>query len=198
MTKHNKISQYLLPFMGWLILFGGCYYVFFPTYSNLVLLLTSLILNSFTAIGVSLFDVPGQGIGLIYANATTPLGFRYDLFSIALNAMFAPALVMTTLGPNANAIIRATIAIAIMILLHSFHVLTIILHFLVKSSNPILTAQLAPWLTSLIHWAYTFSDKMGYTFFPFIAWFMVCFGAILRFLNRKPPASAIPEIDAPH
>lgn len=179
------VRRYLFAFTGWLILFAALYLVLFPFYAKAVLWLSAKLLGAFTTTEVRLFAVPGKGIALSYAGGLNPMGFRFDLFSIALNLMFAPALVMTTLRISLRAAGLAALSIGIMAGLHALHVAIIVLHFLTQGTNPLIPENFPAGFAMAIHWSYTFVDKMGYTLFPFIAWFAVCAADVLHFLGRR-------------
>ena len=101
--------------------------------------------------------------------------------------MFGSALVLATLGPTTAGWIRAALAALVMLLLHALHVATIALYFPLTQApipNPLIGENFSPALAAFIRWNYTFTDKMAYTLFPFLAWFSVCFGTVVNAVRR--------------
>lgn len=185
-------GRVVLRLLGWVIAFAGLYYLWFPLYSKLFLALAEPLLDAVLVRPVELTAPPmGKGFQLIVAGRDT-LPFRFDLFSVALNFIFAPALVMTTVGFTTSGVLRALAAIALMAVFHALHVSIIVLHFL-ADGHPLFPAGVAPWVVGLIHWLYKFADKVANGFFPFLAWVIVCFDVLvarLRGGGRVSRASA--------
>ena len=179
-AKKPLISKHVGAFCLWLLLFGLLYYVFAPTYIRLLLSFSNLGLDIFIHGQASLFYVPDKGLALAHAKLPGPLGFRYDIYSITLNVIFAPALVMTTLTPSKRAWLLVAVALLIMLFLQAYQLITIVLHFLVDNDVTATIVKVADRFKSFVHWNYTFTDKMSYTLFPFIAWFAVCCRTVIR------------------
>ncbi len=171
----------VLRLLGWVLAFAVLYYLWFPLYSKLFLWLAEPLLNAVLLQPVELAAPPtGKGFEVLVAEGALP--FRFDLFSIALNLVFAPALVMTTVGFTTSGIVRSLAAIALMALFHALHVDIIVLHFLAQG-HPLFPQGVSPWVTSLIHWSYKFADKVANGFFPFLAWVIVCFDVLYQRLR---------------
>jgi len=188
MTKRTTpIRQYLLAFLVWLGLSTAVFYLGFAYYAQAILLLAEQILGLFTPVSVDLDYANRVGISLTYPGIAQPMVFRTNLFSIALNWIFAPALVLTisTFAFSGKAVMRLLGALLIMWILHGFHVALILLHFLTQAANPLIPPDFSPLLASFIHWLYAFIDKMGYTLFPFIAWLSVCFKDVIALFEKE-------------
>lgn len=182
-----RVSGLLLRFCLWLAVSVVVYLLLAPVYEAAVLTLSEWLLRPFLTVAVTLNDIHGVGITLHYPGIPRPMAFGYQLLSITLNAFFAPALVMTTVLAVAgwrSALLRTAAAVVIMALLHAYHVSVMILHFLVRVPNPLIAPDLPHWLGPFFAWNYGLADHMGYTLFPFIAWFGVCFRQILLLLDR--------------
>ncbi|HHB12789.1 MAG TPA: hypothetical protein ENK62_06280 [Chromatiales bacterium] len=170
----------VLRFLLWVLAFAGLYYLWFPLYSKLFLTLAEPPLEAVLGRAVELSTPPmGKGFSLLVAGSEEPLAFRFDLFSVALNWIFAPALVMTTVGFTTSGVVRALAAIALMAVFHALHVDIIVLHFL-ADGYPLFPRGVSPALLSLIHWLYKFADKVANGFFPFLAWVIVCFDVLYQ------------------
>lgn len=184
---------YLLNFLLWSALLGFVHYAFFPSYAALLMTCADALLEFITGVALRLGPVPTEGIygsagfALLAPGMAQPFHYPHNLYSVTLNFMFAPALVLATLGTSVNAWLRAVAASLIMLLLHTLHVATIALYFPLTQAplpNPLINKDFPGWLAAFIRWNYTFTDKMGYTLFPFLAWFGVCFGRIVTLLGR--------------
>jgi hypothetical protein len=192
MTKRTTpIKHYLLAFLIWLGLATVVFYLGFTYYAQAILFLAEQTINLVTPIGVDLVYNERVGIALTYPGIAQPMVFRTNLFSIALNWIFAPALVLTTntFSFSGKVLTRLLGAIVIMWVLHGLHVALILLHFLTQASNPLIPPDFSTLLASFIHWLYVFIDKMGYTLFPFIAWLSVCFKDIMSLFAPSEPAT---------
>ena len=183
----TPISQYLLAFLLWLGISLAVFYLGFKFYAQAVLFLAEYVFSLVAPVSVDLDYASRLGITLSYPGIAQPMVFRANLFSITLNWIFAPALVLTTVTFSflGLAIQRLVGAVLIMLVLHTLHVDLILLHFLTSATNPLIPPGFSPLLAGFIHWMYVFIDKMGYTLFPFIAWFAVCFKDIMRLFAPK-------------
>lgn len=191
-----KLATYLLPLLVWSALFGWLHYVYFRPYiGSLVLPASEQLVALLSQAQVRLGALPGDGIfaskGFWLATPEMAQPFRYphNLYSVTLNFMFAPALVLATYGTmiTASAWLRATLAMLIMLILHIVHVSTLALYFPLTQApipNPLIGEDFPTWLSAFIRWNYTFTDKMAYTLFPFVAWFCVCFGRVITLFQR--------------
>ena len=195
MAERERFSSYLINFFLWLALFALLHYTFFPTYAGLLVTLTERALEFIHgSADFQLGVVPnpegvfgGKGFALLAQGLPRPFLYPHNLYSVTLNFIFVPALVLTTLGTAFSAWVKALIAAALMLLLHTLHVLTIVLYFPLTQApipNPVISAEFPAWLAAFVRWNYGFTDKMGYTLFPFLAWVSVCFTAIVGLLNR--------------
>ena len=190
---NTPISQYLLAFLLWLGISLAVFYLGFKFYAQAVLFLAEYILGWIAPVSVDLEYVSRLGITLSYPGIAQPMVFRANLFSITLNWIFAPALVLTTVTFSflGLAVQRVVGAVLIMLVLHTLHVDLILLHFLTSASNPLIPPGFSPFWAGAIHWLYFFVDKMGYTLFPFIAWFAVCFKDIMGLFAPKPETDSL-------
>ncbi len=174
--------------LAWVLAFAGLYYLWFPLYLKLFLALAEPLLDTVLGRAVTLGAPPtGKGFSLVVAGFDQPLAFRFDLFSIALNWVFAPALVMTTMGFTTSGVLRALAAIVLMAGFHALHLDIIVLHFLAQG-HPLFPSGVSSWVLSLIHWLYKFADKVANGFFPFLAWVIVCSDVLYRRLGGGIPA----------
>ena len=176
------ISRYLFLFCIWLAVSAALFYFFSDQYGVIVLVLSEFVLGFITTVDVNLDHIASIGITLTYPGIPQPMAFRFELFSVTLNLIFAIALVLTTLSgvELRYAVGKIVAALALMLLLHTYHVVMIILNFLTATPNPLIAPDFPRWLAVFIHWNYAFADKMGYTLFPFVAWFAVCFRNIME------------------
>lgn len=194
-----RISRYLLTFLLWLGLALLVFYFGFDAYAYAVLFIAELVMSLTTPVLVNLDHSDQFGIMLMYPGIPQPMVFRANLFSVTLNWIFVPALVLTTLTFVKPGLLlslqRIVIALLIMLLLHALHVVLILLHFLTQATNPLIPPDFPELLAQFIHWLYYFVDKMAYTLFPFIAWIAVCFVDIMALLS--PQLSDEPQKSPP-
>ncbi|MCB1813378.1 MAG: hypothetical protein KDK04_16910 [Candidatus Competibacteraceae bacterium] len=185
--RTSPIKHYLLAFVLWLGISTGVFYLIFPYYAQAILFLAGHLLSLITPTGVDLAYVDRVGITLTYPGIPQAMVFRTNLFSIALNWIFAPALVLTTVtfSFKGQAAVRVVNALLIMLVLHTLHVTLILLYFLTQATNPLIPPDFPAILSGFIHWLYVFIDKMGYTLFPFIAWLAVCFKDIVSLFDKS-------------
>lgn len=193
-----RIKYYLLAFIAWLAVATAVFYFGYPYYAEAVLFLSERMLGLFTPVSVNLDSLKRMGIALSYPGIQQPMMFRSNLFSVTLNWIFVPALVLTTLmyTTKVRIITRLLSALVLLWVLHAFHVTLILLHFLTGAPNPLIPPDFSSALTSSINWLYSFIDKMGYTLFPFLAWFAVCFKDITSLFDTPEQADSAPKNDA--
>ena len=189
--RTTPIKHYLMAFLLWLGISTVVFYLGFSYYAQAVLFLAEQFIGLATPIGVNLDYANRVGITLAYPGIPQPMIFRTNLFSITLNWIFAPALVLSTVtfSLKGRATLRVLGALLIMWVLHAVHVTLILLHFLTQATNPLIPPDFSPLLASFIDWLYVFVDKMGYTLFPFIAWLVVCFKDILDLFEKPQPVN---------
>lgn len=190
MNNRTGVALRKLGVFSVTLLVALCLYLLLYTlYGRGVLTLSGWLLRPFIEAPVNVFYTPQKGILLASTAFRGFMAFQYDIFSIGLNVIFAPALVTMTLGWRGWAWSRILASVAIMLLFHASEVTVTFLRFLTENSNPLIpTASSA--FTAAAKWVYTFFDKMGYTLFPFVAWLVVCAGALARgFKEPKRPAT---------
>ena len=190
MATKRPLNRHLLIFAVGSLICAALFYGLFHAYAKAVLLLSSSVLELFSAGTVQLQNVPGRGFSLLYAHDRQPLLFAFDLFVLFLNLIFAPALVVTTIGLTPRGIRLALVAVAMMAALHVFHIVVLVLHFLSPTPNPVIR-DLSPTLGSFSHWAYELADKMGYTLFPFVVWAGLCAKEILQWAPAQNGSTKI-------
>jgi hypothetical protein len=123
--------------------------------------------------------------------------FAFDLYVLFMNVIFVPALVITTLGVTWRAVERTSVALIIMVLLHTFHVTVIVLHFLTQAPNPVIHYAPQPLIT-FSDWTYKLADKMGFTLFPFVAWVSVCALDLVQLPSSQPKPMVAGDEEVAH
>lgn len=186
------ILGFLARLLGWTLVFAALYYWFAPFYMGAVLALADLWVDA--VFPLSLMAHP-HGIVVMSATAPEPMGLPYRLDAIGLNLIFAPALVLATLGAHWSALPRAAAAILIMLLLHSLQILLILLFYLIHPDNTLMSVAPPPAAAAAIRWSYSLLDRMGYALFPFLAWAITCprvlAGTLGRSAVQPSPATAL-------
>lgn len=193
MNKRAISAFYKLAvFSVTLILAVYVYYLFFPVYGRTVLTLTGLLLGTLTESPAIVSYAEQKGILVMSPAFEGVMMFKFDLFSICLNVIFAPALVVMTVGWKGWGWLRVCAAVLIMLLLHTSELVVTLLRFLTESSNPLIPSASAGF-AAFAKWLYSFLDKMGYTLFPFLAWLVVCANALSQWSSggrsARPPAT---------
>lgn len=166
-----RLKALTFVFLGWTVVFAGLYYWGSDVYIRLVLAAADVLTD--TIIPVTLQSHP-KGIVVLSPAAQQPMGMPYSMFLTCLNAIFAPALVLTTVGVAWGGIFRASLAILVMLGLHSINASTIVLFHVSHPENPLFDLNLSHQATAVFAWTYQFFDRMAYAFFPLLAWAIVC------------------------
>lgn len=185
MNRRSLIAfDRLAIFSVTLVLAFYFYYLLSPVYGRLVLTLSGFLLRPFAQAPAMVSYAEQQGILVTSSAFKGAMAFKFDLFSICLNVVFAPALVIMTTGLRGWGWLRVIVAVLIMMLLHAAEVVVTLLRFLTENSNPLILAASAAF-AGFAKWLYSFFDKMGYTLFPFLAWLIVCAGELARWAGGK-------------
>ena len=196
-TNSRPIRRHLFTFVASLTVCAGLYYLLLPLYAKLVLTPSAWFIDFFASAYVRLSAGPGNSFSLGYPGAPEPMVFAFDLYVLFMNVIFVPALVVTTLGLTWRALGRSSVALAIMVVLHSFHVTVIVLHFLTQTPNPVIHYA-PPLLASLSDWTYKLADKMGFTLFPFVAWISVCALDLIQLSSSQSEPMVADEEEVTH
>jgi hypothetical protein len=188
MSQLSKASHAIGWFLLWTLLFVLLYVEAHHEYLTAVITVAGSITQ--TAFDLNL-NLHRNGLVITGADVAEPLGLPYNFRTIGLNVIFAPALVLTTLGASIKGAIRAVVAILLMIVLHAMQALSIVLVYAVhpETSGLDLGFSSASFATS-VTWVYQFIDRMSYALFPFLVWGVLCAGAITAFWRTD---SAQPE-----
>ncbi len=169
LTAFDKLAVFSVTLLVALFV----YHVLFPVYGRAVLTLGGWLMGPFTEAPAIVSYAEKKGILVTSSALKGVMVFNFDLFTICLNVIFAPALVVMTAGWRGWAWLRVAAAVLIMLLLHSTEVTVTLLRFLTENSNPLIPSA-SPSAAAFAKWLYSFLDKMGYTLFPFLAWLIVC------------------------
>jgi hypothetical protein len=188
-SKARRLSGYLIKFLLWSGACYGLYYLLFPFYQALVLGGAELVMDlTFRDIGLKPIEGGGFLLGDPLSRHVAPIGF--NLFLIGLNLIFAPALVLTTLGATASGVLRAFAAVAIMALLHIAQVVSILYFFLTHARNTMIPTDFSPFVMQAAPAIYTFFDKMAEAMFPFTVWLLLCFGTLASWVVKEAPTGS--------
>jgi hypothetical protein len=175
----------LLRFAGWSVVFSILYYLSTEVYAIVVVYLGEGITNLLVPVAI---DPSAQGFVVTNPDAREPMGVPYSLSLIGLNAIFAPALVMTTVGASLGGILRAGLSLVIMVVLHAVEVSSIVLFHISHPDNTAISLGYSDAIVASIQWVYRFLDRMSYALFPFLAWALACpdvIADLLRLRNRE-------------
>lgn len=181
---------------SWIILFGALiccgtlYVIFAPVYLGGVVFLSEYLLQLiFNNLQLSLSP---QRTLLLVPAPFVEVNIADDLFSVALNVVFPPAIVIAILGLTRLGLLQALTSVVLMALGHTVLILCITLHFLkTKGHIFIPTHTLAPF-SGLIDTVYLFYQAgMSDVFLPLLVLFIVCFRYISRFSYQPTPSAAV-------
>lgn len=182
MTAWVKLSCYPFWFVGWSVLFALVYFLVFDYYAALVVRVADV----FTDIVVPVTILPHpKGLVITSPEARQSIGAPYSLYLIGLNAIFAPALVLTTVGLTLGGVLRAVAAVLIMLILHAINIMAVVLFYLSHPGNAVIALGFSESTVATIGWIYRFFDRMGYGLFPFLAWAIVCRDVIARLVSTR-------------
>ena len=170
------------------------YFLFAPIYARFVLTLSTWMLGPFVQAPALVSYAEEQGILVFSPAFKGSMEFRYDLFSICLNVIFAPALVVMTRGWKNWGWLKVIAAVLIMLMFHAGEVVVTLLRFLMEKGNPLIP-HASPTAAAFVKWLYTFADTMSYTLFPFVAWMIVCAGDLARWAGSRGSARADASLD---
>lgn len=184
MSSRAAVAFHKLAAFTIALLLALCLYLLLHAYyGEAVLTVSGWLLRPFVEAPVTVFNSAQKGILLASPAFRGLMQFRYDLFSIGLNLIFAPALVIMTVGWKGRSWIRIAASIVVMLFLHACEVTVTFLRFLTEHGNPLIPMASSAYAAAA-KWIYTFFDKMGYTLFPFIAWLVVCAGTLSQGLMQ--------------
>lgn len=181
-----KLSRYLLWFVAWSIIFAVLYNLTAGPYASLVVRIADFFTDA--VVPVTLEPHP-RGLIIMSPEARQPIGAPYSLYIVGLNVIFAPALVLTTVGATLNGGVRALGSIVIMILLTAVKIMSIVLFYLSNPDNAMIDLGFSDATVAVLASSYKFMDRMAYAFFPFLAWAIVCPDVIVRLFARKKAGS---------
>jgi hypothetical protein len=115
------------------------------------------------------------------------------LYLIGLNVIFAPALVLTSIGANIQGVIRAGVAVLIVMLFQTIQVVAIVLFSATHPDNQLFNLHYSDALVASFAAVYFFLDRMGYALIPFTAWAIACADR----LTTMTPAGAFSRTGKP-
>lgn len=169
----------------WALVFAALYVAAFPVYRSGVLAIAELLIRPLATVSLAPHEA-----GLVVASpqASVPMGVPYDLFSIGLNVVFAPALVLALMPLSFGALARALGAIGIMIALHGLQVGSIVAYYVAHPDNSLFALGLSSQAVGGVEAVYRFLDKMSYALFPLVAWGLICPDVLARLLAAAAPA----------
>lgn len=171
MLRLQTFISYLLRFAGWSVVFSVLYYLGTEVYAIVVVYLGESITNLLVTLAI---DPSAHGFIVTTPSAREPMGVPYSLSLIGLNAIFAPALVMTTVGANFGGALRAGFSLVIMVVLHAVEVSSIVFFHISHPENTAFSLGYSDAVVASIQWVYRFFDRMSYALFPFLAWALAC------------------------
>jgi hypothetical protein len=182
MPQAAPLSMLILRFAGLSLGFAALYALGTDYYAQLVVntadLLTSLVLP------VTIETHP-HGFVVYSPEAKQPMGVPYRLTVIGLNIIFAPALVLTTLGVSLSAVARTLISLLVMVFLHGVEVTSIILYQASHPDNAAFALHFSDAALTVVQFFYRFLDRMAYALFPFLAWAIACPETIASFFQSR-------------
>ncbi|MGB5736755.1 MAG: hypothetical protein WBM40_20180 [Thiohalocapsa sp.] len=182
MLRPAQLKPYLLRFVGWSLFFAVIYAAIANDYAAAVVRMADLFTNVFTPVTL---DPNPRGLVANSPSAKYPMGIPYTLTVIGLNAIFAPALVLTTVRSAVSGALRAALSMIIMVILHAGEVTLIILFHLSHPDNAAVSLGYSDTVVSSIQWVYRFIDRMSYALFPFLAWAIACPDVIAQFFASR-------------
>jgi hypothetical protein len=182
----NRLSKYLLQFLGWSAAFAVVYHFTADFYAGVLLSGADRLTDVVLPVTLRLHP---NGFVAVSPEATGPMGMPYRLYLIGLNVVFAPALVLTTLGLNRQGVVRALLAVAIVMVLHTLQVVSIVLFSASHPDNVLFNLGYADLTVAVIAWIYKFMDRMGYALIPFMAWAVVCSDRLPQALQNDSAAA---------
>lgn len=186
-SRFKSISLFLVKLVGWTLVFAGVYYLTAAVYARMVLTIANLLAN----LALPLKILPYQQVMVVISpQASGPIGIPYELAKIGLSAIFAPALVLATVGFSISGILRALAALVIMILLGALEISSIVFFYLSHPANTAISLGLSDGITHAIGLLYRFFDRMSYALFPFLAWFLTCSDVIAKLVPGRGRAQS--------
>lgn len=180
MTASIKLRRYFFRFIGWSLLFALVYFLVFHYYASLVVRVADVVTD--VVIPITIQPHP-KGLVITSPKALQPIGVPYSLYLIGLNAIFAPALVLTTTGLTLGGALRSVAAVLIMLILHVINIMLIVMFYVSHPDNASIVLGFSEPMVATIGWVYRFFDRMGYALFPFLAWAIVCPDVIARLVS---------------
>lgn len=172
--------DYARRFVGWSIAFAVLYLTLMDDYGRVIVAAGELLVN--LQVPLSLVPHP-RGILATSPAVSEPMGVPYSVSLIGLNVIFAPALVLATLGMTLDAAVRVLLAILIMIGLQAVEIWSILMFYLSHPDNTWMSLEFSESAVTAYAWIYRFLDRMCYVLFPFLAWAIVCPDVIGRLLS---------------
>ena len=192
MLHPKKLSGYFLSFIAWSAVFAVLYHLGADVYANVLVVTAETLTN--LVLPVTIHPNP-NGFVVFSSEASAPMGVPYRLYLIGLNVIFAPALVLTTLGANESGAVRALLAVLIVLLLQAIEVVSIVLFSASHPDNTLFSLGFSATTVQSIAWVYKFLDRMAYALFPFIAWAIVASDLLRR--GSSGPGSTEDDIQTP-
>lgn len=168
-----RLPELIGRFVLGLLIGTTLHYFFWQTYLQPVFAAVPWLLSPFTDANLTLQAIGNQGFSVTYPGIPAPLPFRYNLYSITLNLIFVPALVLATSRHWRWLGLQLLGAVMVMMGLHALQLASIMLMHLTSQPNPLLSQQTMAHFAGSAQWLYGLLDKMGYTLFPFLAWILV-------------------------
>jgi hypothetical protein len=185
MSALKRLSGYLLRFAGWSLLFALLYSLVTRDYMRLIVFLADVLTNLVVPVTM---QAAYPGLVINSPLATSAIGAPYSLTGIGLNLIFAPALVLATVGLSKEAPWRVLVAILIMMGLHAIQITSIAMFYLSHPDNASIALGYSESTVTALGWAYRFIDRMSYALFPFVAWALVCLDRLGElFATAAPP-----------
>lgn len=171
MSLPARLGLSLLRFSGWSLFFALVYSMTADYYAEMVVAIADWFTSFFVPISL---ETNPRGLVATSPDASYPMGIPYSLRLIGLNAIFAPALALATIGASLRGILRACFALFIMALFHGVEVSSIVLFHVSHPDNTAISLGYPDAIVSSIQWTYRFLDRMSYALFPFLAWAIAC------------------------
>jgi len=184
MLQSTRLGAYLLRFAGWSLVLSVVYYLAADVYAVLVVSLGEWMTNLLVPITL---NAASRGLILTTPEASAPMGVPYSLALVGLNSVFAPALVLTTVGASFSGALRAGLSLVIMVVFHATEVTSIVLFHISHPENTAISLGYADAMVALIQWVYRFIDRMSYALFPFLAWALACPDVIADLFRLRNP-----------
>lgn len=178
------VRRFLLAFLISLAISSAVYFAFFSFYITPVLALAEALVNLiFPSIRLTALYSPAsleKNLG-VAIGSLVQIAVPCNLFVLVTNVLFAPSLVLATLGFTPSGLFRALAAVIIMVVFHALTVMIFVLDVVLKQHGAYLPVQFPELVGEFIqvikHFLVT---QFSYVLPPFLIWVLLCFAPLSR------------------